>query len=205
MTNLYLYTAFKTVPPALHALLASPERNLDAFLLPGHVSVIIGEQPYRFLEGPAGVPGVITGFEPIDLLEGILATLSQIESGVRRVENAYTRAVRPQGNPKAREVMSRLLEPADALWRGLGTIAGSGLKLKEEYNNLDAALRFELPPLRNLEPAGCGCARVLQGKILPRKCPLFGSGCTPEHPVGPCMVSSEGSCAASFRYGEVAL
>jgi hydrogenase expression/formation protein HypD len=205
VSNLYLYTAFKTVPPALRALLASPQRNLDAFLLPGHVSVIIGEQPYRFLEGPAGVPGVITGFEPIDLLEGILAALRQIERGERQVQNAYTRAVRPQGNPKAREVMGRLLEPVDVLWRGLGMIAGSGLKLREEYNHLDAVSRFDLPPLRNLEPPGCGCAEVLQGKMLPRGCPLFGGACTPEHPVGPCMVSSEGSCAASFRYGEVAL
>lgn len=200
--NLFLYTAFKTVPPALRALLASPQRNLDALLLPGHVSVIIGEQAYRFLEHPGGVPGVITGFEPIDLLRGILACLRLIETGRTQVENAYTRAVRPQGNRKAREIMDRLLEPEAALWRGLGEIPASGMVLRQMYRGYDAALHFSLPSPRNSEPPGCSCALVLQGKLMPRECPLFGNRCTPEQPVGPCMVSSEGSCAASYRYGE---
>jgi len=205
LSNLYLYTAFKTVPPALRALLSSPDRQLDGFLLPGHVSVIIGEEPYGFLEEPGGVTGVIAGFEPLDLLQGILAVLLQVERGEQRVENTYTRAVRAQGNPKAREIMNQVLEPADALWRGLGEIQASGLALKGDYREADAVLHFSLPTLYNLEPPGCACAQVLQGRLLPAECPLFGSSCTPEAPIGPCMVSSEGTCAASFRYGEAVL
>jgi hydrogenase expression/formation protein HypD len=201
--NLFLYPAFKTVPPALKALLDNPDRGLDGFLLPGHVSVVIGLEPYRFLEAPGGVPGVVTGFEPLDLLEGILALLRQLSAGTRRVENAYPRAVRPEGNPRAREVMEGLLEPADALWRGLGRIAASGLELRPEFQGLDAARRFGLPPMWNAEPAGCGCAEVLQGLEEPESCPLFGKACTPEAPVGPCMVSSEGACAAAYRYGAI--
>ena len=200
--NLFLYTAFKTVPPALRALLDSPDRNLDGFLLPGHVSVIIGEQPYLFLEKRGGVPGVITGFEPLDLLQGISAVLKQIARGQQRVENTYTRAVRSGGNPKAREIMEQLLEPVDALWRGFGRIQASGLVLNQAFRDADAQLQFSLPPLRNVEPPGCLCAQVLQGRVLPAECSLFGKRCTPETPVGPCMVSSEGTCAASFRYGD---
>ncbi|UCF96522.1 MAG: hydrogenase formation protein HypD [Spirochaetaceae bacterium] len=205
LSNLFLYTAFKTVPPALRALLDSPERNLDGFLLPGHVSVILGEEPYGFLVQPGGVPGVITGFEPLDLLQGILAVLRQIARGECRVENAYTRAVRPGGNPKAREIMDRVLETSDTLWRGLGRIPDSGLVLRRGFRDADAELRFSLPALENVEPPGCSCARVLQGRVLPSECTLFGERCTPETPVGPCMVSSEGTCAASFRYGDAPL
>jgi hydrogenase expression/formation protein HypD len=200
--NLYLYTAFKTVPAALRALLAAESVRLDAFLLPGHVSVILGEEPYRFLEQPGGVPGVIAGFEPLDILDGILGALRQVASSTRTVENRYTRAVRPEGNPRAREVMDSVLEPADALWRGLGVIPGSGMNLRKAFSHRDAALRFELPPMTNFEPPGCRCAQVLQGLWEPKQCPLFGKACTPERPVGPCMVSSEGSCAAIYRYGD---
>jgi len=200
--NLFLYTAFKTVPAALAALLAGRERSLDAFLLPGHVSVIIGEEPYRLLEGPGGVPGVIAGFEPLDILDGILAALRQVTAGERRVENRYSRAVRPGGNPKARSVIAEVLEPCDALWRGLGTIPDSGMRLRERFRHRDAALRFDFPEVTNAEPPGCSCALVLQGLAAPADCPLFGDTCTPERPVGPCMVSSEGSCAASYRYGD---
>ena len=205
LNNLFLYTAFKTVPPALRALLSSPDRNLDGFLLPGHVSIIIGQQPYSFLEEPGGVPGVITGFEPLDLLQGIAAVLKQIAAGEQRVENTYTRAVRPAGNPKAREIMERTLEPADALWRGFGRIPASGLALRQGFQDGDAQRHFSLEPLYNAEPPGCACAQVLQGQVLPVDCALFGKRCTPETPVGPCMVSSEGTCAASFRYGDAPL
>jgi len=201
LDNLFLYPAFKIVPPALKALLRGPASNLDGFLLPGHVSVILGLEPYRFLEAPGGVPGVITGFEPLDLLQGILGLVRQLAAGTRRVENAYERAVRPEGNPRAREVMARLLEPADALWRGLGLIPASGLELRPEYAGFDAAGRFGLPRMWNSEPTGCGCAEVLQGLREPESCLLFGQACTPESPVGPCMVSSEGACAAAYRYG----
>jgi hydrogenase expression/formation protein HypD len=200
--NLYLFAAFKTVPPALRALLADPESRLDAFLLPGHVSAVLGLEPYLFLEEAGGRPGAVTGFEPLDLVEGILALLRQLAAGTRRVENAYSRVVRSGGNPRAREVLAELLEPEDALWRGLGSIPGSGLRLRERYRSLDAVARFGLPPVWNSEPPGCGCARVLLGRLEPEACPLFGRACTPESPVGPCMVSSEGSCAAAFRYGE---
>ena len=202
--NLFVYTGFKTVPAALQALLARQDRSLDAFLLPGHVSIIIGEEPYRFLEQPGGVPGVIAGFEPLDILDGIRAVLSQVSAGRHTVENRYARAVRPGGNPRAREVMHRALEPCGALWRGLGWIPDSGMSLRQGLLHRDAAVRFELPPMTNAEPAGCGCALVLQGLSSPAECPLFGSLCTPERPVGPCMVSSEGSCAAAYRYGEPA-
>jgi hydrogenase expression/formation protein HypD len=203
LKNLFLYPAFKTVPPALKALLRGPGGSLDGFLLPGHVSVVLGLEPYRFLEAPGGIPGVVTGFEPLDLLEGILALVRQLAAGTRRVENAYPRAVRPEGNPRAREVMAVLLEPADALWRGLGWIPGSGLELRPGFEGFDAVRRFGLPPLWNSEPDGCGCAEVLQGLEEPERCPLFGRSCTPESPVGPCMVSSEGACAAAYRYGGV--
>jgi hydrogenase expression/formation protein HypD len=147
------------------------------------------------------VPAAITGFEPLDLLAGLLSVVGQLARGERRVENTYKRAVRPQGNPKARAVTDRLLEPCDALWRGLGNIPESGLRLREEYRELDAAVHYQLPDPENREPPGCGCAQVLQGRLLPEECSLFARLCTPEHPVGPCMVSSEGSCAARFRYG----
>ncbi len=201
--NLFLYPAFKTVPPALQALLSSPDRNFDAFLLPGHVSVILGLEPYRLLEKPGGVPGVITGFEPIDLLGGILSILKQLRAGENKVENAYPRAVRREGNPRAREIMNRLLQPSDELWRGLGIIPLSGMRLKAKYMDFDAGIRFGLPEIRNFEPPGCICAQVIQGKALPNQCSLFGKNCTPDKPVGPCMVSSEGSCAANFRYREL--
>jgi hydrogenase expression/formation protein HypD len=203
--NLYLYTAFKTVPPALRALLSDPEARLDAFLLPGHVSAILGLEPYGFLEAPGGRPGVVTGFEPLDLLDGIRAALRQLSAGSQRVENAYARVVRAGGNPRERQIMDELLEPEDALWRGLGSIPGSGLRLRQQYAGFDAAQRFAMPPMWNSEPAGCGCALVLMGRLEPEACPLFGRRCTPENPVGPCMVSSEGSCAAAFRYGEAAI
>lgn len=199
--NLFLYPAFKTVPPALRALPASPDCAVDAFLLPGHVSAVLGLEPYRFLEGPGGIPGAVTGFEPLDLLAGILSVLRQLAAGGRQLVNAYPRAVRPDGNPRARQVMAELLEPADALWRGLGEIPASGMVLRAKYRSMDAERRFGLPPLWNAEPPGCGCARVLQGILEPEHCPLFGRACTPEAPVGPCMVSTEGSCAAAYRYG----
>ncbi len=205
LANLFLYPAFKTVPPALKALLSHPQRSFDAFLLPGHVSVVIGLAPYRLLELPGGVPGVVAGFEPEDMLLGIAAILRQLASGLQQVQNAYPRAVRPEGNRKARQIMERLLEPEDALWRGLGRIPESGLRLRPEFASLDAARRFGLPEAGNVEPPGCRCAEVLQGRFLPSECPLFARSCTPDSPVGPCMVSSEGSCAAHLRYGNARL
>jgi hydrogenase expression/formation protein HypD len=202
LRNLFLYTAFKTIEPALRALLADPDRSIDGFLLPGHVSVILGADAYGFLEGPDGLPGVIAGFEPLDMIYAILLILRQVVEGSRRVENAYPRAVKPGGNPKARKIIDMLTEPRDELWRGLGVIPGSGRGLRDEYRSMDAAEAFRLPPLEDHDPPGCLCGKVIQGKSLPMDCSLFGVRCTPDQPVGPCMVSSEGTCAAHFRYGE---
>jgi len=199
--NLLLYTAFKTVTPALRFLLAGRDHGIDGFILPGHVSVIIGEKAYDFLSAPDGRPGVITGFESLDMLVGILRLMRQIEKGENRVENAYPRAVRPDGNPRARAVMEENLEPRSDVWRGLGKIPGGALGLRPEWAEQDAEKRFKLPEAQDQEAPGCLCARVIAGKALPPQCALFGRRCTPDDPVGPCMVSSEGTCAAYFRYG----
>lgn len=203
--NLFLYAAFKTVPAALRALVSDPECAIDAFLLPGHVSVVIGLEPYRFLAEEYGLPGVVGGFEPVDMLLAILRIVSLVAEGKASIENAYGRAVRETGNEAARLAVDRLLEPAPALWRGLGLLPGSGLRLREEARNMDAEAVFGLSELVDLDPPGCRCAQVIQGKAEPEGCPLFGRDCRPDRPVGPCMVSSEGSCAAHFKYGGAAI
>jgi hydrogenase expression/formation protein HypD len=197
--NVFLYTAFKTVPPALEYLLNDPEHRLDGFLLPGHVSVIIGEVAYGFLEGR--IAGVIAGFEPLDMLIGLSELLRLVSNGARSVENLYKRAVRPEGNKNAQRLMDEYLEPRDAAWRAIGTIPASGLALRSEYRRFDAAFAFDLPPEEDGHRAGCICGSVIQGKARPTDCALFGDTCTPDRPVGPCMVSSEGTCAAYLRYG----
>ena len=197
--NLLLYPAFKRVVPALAALLAGNGHGIDAFLLPGHVSTIIGSAAYGLLEGV--VPGVIAGFEPVDLLHAILLALRQVAAGESRVQNAYTRAVRPEGNPRALAMVDRLLRPGDEPWRAFGVIPGGGLVLRPEHRRLDAAAVFGLPPVADRDPPGCRCGDVLRGRAAPRDCGLFGGACTPDRPIGPCMVSSEGACAAHLRYG----
>jgi hydrogenase expression/formation protein HypD len=198
--DVYLYAAFKAVPPILRTLIEDPTIAIHGFLLPGHVSVIIGTAAYAFLEGPGGIPGVIAGFEPGDMLAGLLMLLRQVREGAHRVENAYRRAVRDRGNEKAVGVMHQVLKPCDAVWRGLGRIPGSGLSLRGEYAVLDAEAVFSLPSPEDRPAPGCRCGDVIQGKALPAECPLFASACTPDHAVGPCMVSSEGTCAAYLRY-----
>lgn len=198
--NLLVYSMHKLVPPALAALLTDPEVNVDSLILPGHVSTIIGLEPYRFIAEKYGVPAVISGFEPLDILRSLLLVIEQINANQPDVVNAYTRAVSDQGNPRAREVMAEIFAPADALWRGLGRIPLSGLALRAEYARFDALERLEvqvqdLPPL-----PGCRCGDVLKGKMRPDQCPLFGKTCVPANPVGPCMVSTEGSCAAYHKY-----
>jgi hydrogenase expression/formation protein HypD len=199
--NLFLYTSFKTVPPAIHFLLANPEHGIDGFLLPGHVSVIIGEEAYAFLGQAGGRPGVVTGFAALDMLMGILLVLRQVAEGRNEVENAYGRAVKPGGNPRARELMERMLTPRDEAWRGLGVIPGAALGLREELADADAERAFSLPRAADIEVPGCICSQVVAGMAAPTSCGLFGTRCTPDDPVGPCMVSSEGTCAAYFRYG----
>ena len=202
VANLFLYSAFKLVPPALRALLSDPQRQIDGFLLPGHVSVIIGSNAYAFLEQPGGLPGVVTGFEGLDMLFGILLLLRQIAAGQNKVENAYARAVKPSGNPKALALMQETLEPRDTLWRGLGVLPGSGLGLRPELSRLDAEVRFSLPPVAEHDNPRCLCRQVITGQAIPPDCAMFGGRCTPDDPVGPCMVSSEGTCAAYLRYTE---
>jgi hydrogenase expression/formation protein HypD len=199
--NLSFYTGFKTVPAALRFLLAGVDHGLDGFLLPGHVSVIIGAEAYGFLERPGGRPGVIAGFEALDMLLGILMVLRQILRGQSLVQNAYPRAVKPGGNPLARALIERFLEPCDEQWRGLGRIPGASLRLRPECAARDAATVFSLPEAEDIHAPGCICARVVAGAATPVECALFGAPCTPDDPIGPCMVSSEGTCAAYFRYG----
>lgn len=203
--NLSVYCCFKLVPPALEALLSDPSCAVDALLLPGHVSAILGLAPYTFIQDRYRIPAVIAGFEGLDLLTAIYMLLRQLDGGRGEVENAYPRVVKPEGNVKAAAVMKEVFVPADSLWRGLGVMPASGLALNPSFIDFDAQKRFGLPQLSDSEPAGCGCSSVIQGKLKPTDCPLFGSRCTPDRPVGPCMVSSEGACAAWYFYGAAAV
>ena len=190
-------------PPALRAIADDPETRIDGFILPGHVSTITGLEPYQFLVGDYGIPGVVTGFEPVDILESIVLLAEMALSGTPRIQNAYRRGVADTGNPVARKLVDpgvcgvrrHLARPGHAA--GIGSCHPRGVR-----RPFDARRRFpvEVPPTQ--EPRGCRCGDVLRGAITPHGCPLFGRTCTPEHPVGPCMVSSEGSCAAYFRYHE---
>lgn len=198
--NFSVFCVHKTTPPALRAIANDPETTIDGFILPGHVCTITGLAPFQFIAREFNIPGVVTGFEPVDILTGIDRLVEMIISGTPAVENAYPRSVRDAGNPVARSIAEKVFEPCSATWRGMGEIAHSGLRIREDYARYDARRRFavEVEPTR--EPHGCRCGDVLRGVIAPTQCPLFGRACTPEHPVGPCMVSSEGSCAAYFRY-----
>lgn len=200
ITNVSLLTAFKVVPPALAALMSDREMSIDAFLCPAHVSAIIGADAYKRFTGKDGVPCVIAGFEPLDILHGISGILTQLIKNEAVVDNQYSRVVKPGGNPVALDLMSRFLQPVDAAWRGLGVLPLSGLGLRPEFGSFDAGQRFGIKVGPGTEPAGCLCGEVIKGKLTPDKCPLFGTRCTPEDPVGPCMVSIEGTCAAYYKY-----
>lgn len=206
--NVSLLTSFKLVPPALAALMADKEMKIDAFLCPAHVSAIIGADAYRpFAQdappGRRGVPCVIAGFEPLDILAGIAGILEQMVGGTACVDNQYSRVVKPKGNPVAQELMAKYLQPVDAAWRGLGEVPASGLGLRPEYAAFDAVQKHGIHVSGGKEPAGCLCGEVIKGKIKPTSCKLFGKGCTPDKPVGPCMVSVEGTCSAYFKYGNI--
>ncbi len=200
IANLSLFSVHKVVPPALRLLIDDPGVSIDGFLCPGHVSIMLGSAAYGFLPA-AGKAAVITGFEPVDVLEGVLLLLEQLAEGRPAVEIQYRRAVRPEGNPRAMAVMGEVFAAGDAQWRGLGPIPASGLFLRREYEAFDAAKRFAIPEFAGQENPGCSCGVVLRGLIDPAECPLFRRVCTPANPIGPCMVSSEGSCAARYRYG----
>lgn len=198
--NLSLLTAFKRIPPALKALAMDPEIRIDGFLCPAHVSAIIGSDAYLPFANDHHLACVVAGFEPLDILYGLEGLLKQLAAGDCRVENQYDRVVRSHGNPLAQSIMERFLLPLDAHWRGLGIIPESGLALREDFASFDAARRHGIT-LQNGEPhPGCRCGDVLKGIIQPDECRLFGKICQPESPLGPCMVSSEGSCAAHFKY-----
>jgi hydrogenase expression/formation protein HypD len=203
LTNYSVLSAHKVVPPAMRALLELGELDLDGFICPGHVSVVIGTEPYEFIAEEYGLPCVVTGFEPVDILEGVMMLVEQTAKGEAKVENQYSRLVTRKGNERAVAVMNEVFEPGDAVWRGIGNIPGSGLTIRPEFAAHDAAKIFagvEVPPVK--EHKGCRCGDVLRGVIYPYECGLFGRACVPENPIGPCMVSSEGSCAAYYRYDD---
>jgi hydrogenase expression/formation protein HypD len=203
LENLSFLSLHKTIPPALEALMADEDVHIDGFLCPGHVSVIIGSNAYRKVAERYAVPCVVAGFEPEDVLLGVKMLLAQIAEGRAEVENAYARVVRPEGNLRAQALIDEVFEVTTAQWRGLGEIAKSGLVLREEFAALDAGRRFSLKPADVPEPCGCCCGEVLRGVIRPAECGLFGTVCTPVQPVGPCMVSSEGACAAAYKYERI--
>ncbi|MCI8468422.1 MAG: hydrogenase formation protein HypD [Eggerthellaceae bacterium] len=200
LRNFSVYGAHKNMPGALEAIINDPRLKVDALILPGHVSTIIGVEPYRFLAEKYGIPGVITGFEPVDVLQGIAMIMRQLHEGRSEIEIAYARGVMPEGNPVALAAIDEVFETCTATWRGLGDIPGSGYRIREEYADFDALRRFDPEVEPTVEPRGCRCGDVLRGIMAPSECPLFRTVCTPENPVGPCMVSSEGSCAAYYRY-----
>jgi hydrogenase expression/formation protein HypD len=201
ITNLYLLTAFKLIPPAVDALLSSGDIRIDGFILPGHVSSIIGEGAYRFMVERYHVPGVIAGFEAVDLLEGILLLLDMISRREPAIKNQYARFVSPRGNQRARDLIASVFTECDSTWRGLGKIRNSGMRLTGDFSRFDAEALIDFEIGAVSEPAGCSCGDVLAGKRTPTECALFRSACTPAHPVGPCMVSREGACAAYYCYG----
>lgn len=198
--NFSVFSVHKLVPPALAALARDPELKLDGFILPGHVSAILGPQAYAFLSEEYNLPGAIAGFEVIDILGALLELLLQVRKREGKIINAYPRVVTPTGNRKAQQVLEEVFRPQAANWRGLGLIPDSGLYLKGPYAELDATRRWPLEIKPSRPPDGCRCGEILRGHCLPLECPLFAGQCTPWNPVGPCMVSSEGACAAYYRY-----
>ncbi len=198
--NLSVLSLHKLTPPAMKALLDSGEVEINGFIAPGHVTAIIGANAYRFLSTDYRSPCVVAGFEPLDALMGLYMIVKQVEESRCDIEIEYKRVVSWDGNIEAQRIMEEVFEPADSLWRGIGLIPGSGLKINRAYGGFDAEARFSIPRGAEDEPMGCSCGSVLKGIITPEDCPLFGKTCTPERPVGPCMVSSEGTCAAFFKY-----
>ncbi|MFW6138933.1 MAG: hydrogenase formation protein HypD [Spirochaetota bacterium] len=201
LKNVFFLAANRLVVPAMDALMRSEEARIDGFLCPGHVSVIIGSGAYRGIASTYGVPCVVGGFEPVDILMAVHDIVDMAAQKKAGVGNAYPRAVTQQGNLRAQDIMYQVFQPVAAEWRGLGKIPDSGMALREPYVHMDALKEFSLELSVVPDPAGCRCGDVLKGVILPPQCSLFGKRCRPEHPVGPCMVSSEGSCAAYYRYG----
>lgn len=200
LTNFSLLASHVLVPPAMEALLAEPERRIEGFLAAGHVCTIMGTSEYHPIAEKHRVPIVVTGFEPIDILQGILRCIERLERGEPGVENAYPRVVRDEGNPHARRIMAEVFEPVDRDWRGIGVIPLSGLGIREAYADMDAERRFHLGEPAPEPESPCIAGQVLQGFVKPTACPAFGTSCTPTTPLGAPMVSSEGACSAYYRY-----
>jgi hydrogenase expression/formation protein HypD len=203
--NFSVMCSHVTIVPPLRALLESPDLRLDGFIGPGHVSTIVGARPFEFIPADYGKPVVIAGFEPLDILQAIAMILRQLNGDRCEVENQYKRVVPYEGNLRALEVLAEVFELRPHFeWRGLGFISHSGLKLSDGYAEFDAEQRFSVPGVRVADPKACQCGEVLKGVIKPWECKVFGTACTPERPIGTCMVSSEGACAAYYNFGRFA-
>ena len=201
VTNFMVFSTQKLMPPPMIALLDDPELKIDGLLCPGHVSSIIGAGAWQPLAQKYNLACVVGGFETADLLKSLILLARQVGSGDIKVENVYPRAVAWEGNERAKRMVDEIFEPTDMYWRGLGTIPASGLKIRDKYKDFDAEARLEIDLPKAEEPKGCMCGNILKGMSIPTECPLFDTRCTPANPIGPCMVSSEGTCAAYHKYG----
>jgi hydrogenase expression/formation protein HypD len=197
--NFSVFSLHKRVEPVMRVLLESNEVKIHGFLLPGHVAVITGVKAFEFLK-PYGVPGIVCGFEPVDILNAIYRLVAEIENKECEVQNEYIRAVKYEGNIEALNYIEDVFEECDDIWRGMGIIKGSGLKIRDKYREFDASYRYAIKFPSKLSVSPCRCGEVLRGIIEPEECCMFGTECLPESPVGPCMVSSEGSCSAAYKY-----
>ncbi|MFZ5915951.1 MAG: hydrogenase formation protein HypD [Chloroflexota bacterium] len=202
LDNFCVLSMHKLTPPATQAILRAGEVRLSGIIGPGHVTTVIGSEAWQFLPRDHGIPVAVAGFEPLDILRAVRALVEQVESGRPGVINTYSRSVRPEGNRTAVGVMDRVFEVSDAGWRGFGSVPQSGLSLRPAYARFDAARVFDVDPGPVREHKGCRCGEVLRGVVSPPECPLFRRTCTPQNPIGPCMVSAEGACAAHYLYGE---
>jgi len=201
MTNVSLLVSHVLVPPAIEAILSSPQNRVQGFLGPGHVCAVVGYREYEPLAGRFHVPIVVTGFEPLDILEGVLMVIEQLEQGRAEVENQYSRVLDRGGNRPAQDLIGKVFEVSDRKWRGVGNIPGSGFQLRDEFREFDAEHRFSVETIDTMEPPVCIAGQILQGIKKPHDCPAFGTECTPQHPLGATMVSAEGACAAYYAYG----
>jgi len=201
LNNYFVLSMHKVCPPVIRSLLDSGEVKLNGLICPGHVSAITGAQPWEFIAEEYHIPCVISGFEPLDILQTVLMLVNQIEKGEAKVEISYRRGVHAKGNFQALKLMEQVFEPAAATWRGMGNVPGSGLKIRQEYQRFDAEIAFAIKTGTPVEPKGCLCGEILRGVKTPIDCKLFGKVCQPQSPVGPCMVSAEGACSAYYLYG----
>lgn len=201
LSNYYVFSMHKLTPPAMKAILEAREIAIDGILCPGHVSAVTGSKAWQFLADVYGIPAAVAGFEPVDILWGVEEIVRQHEAATSAVANTYPRTVTADGNRNAREMMEKVFETGAAKWRGLGTMPGSGLTIREEYGTFDARRAFPIDVPETAAPAGCRCGEVIRGAARPDQCGLFRTTCSPAHPVGPCMVSTEGTCSAYYLYG----